>query len=104
MYKLRYLSQAKDDLLEIKRYIARESGSQRIAFQFTHKIREQCQRLAELPGHIGRPRPELREGLRSFTYGNYVIFIRYNDNTLEVITIIEGHRDVEALFERPTDD
>lgn len=99
MYKLYYLDQAKDDLLYIKRYIARESGNHDIALQYAQKIREQCRRLAELPGQMGRPRPELRDDLRSFAHGNYVIFFRYLANSLEIVTIIEGHRDIETLFE-----
>lgn len=74
MSQLRYLAQARDDLIHIKRYIARESGSQSTAIQYTEKIREQCRKLAELPGKMGRLRPELGKNLRSFPYGNYVIF------------------------------
>ena len=99
MPQLRYLAQARDDLIHIKRYLARESGSQSTAIQYTEKIREQCRKLAELPGKMGRLRPELRENLRSFPCGNYVIFFMYNDDYLEIITIIEGHRDIEAIFE-----
>ena len=99
MSQLRYLAQARDDLIHIKRYIARESGSQSTAVQFTEKIREQCRKLADLPGKMGRLRPELGENLRSFPYGNYVIFFMYNDDCLEIVTIIEGHRDIEAVFE-----
>ena len=99
MSQLRYLAQARDDLIHIKRYIARESGSQSTAVQFTEKIREQCRKLADLHGEMGRLRPELGENLRSFPYGNYVIFFMYNDDCLEIVTILEGHRDIEAIFE-----
>lgn len=99
MSQLRYLAQARDDLIHIKRYIARESGSQSTAVQFTEKIREQCRKLADLPGEMGRLRPELGKSLRSFPYGNYVIFFMYNDDCLEIVTILEGHRDIEAVFE-----
>ena len=99
MRKLYYLDQAKDDLIQIKRYIAKESGSQKLALEYTRKIRKQCRKLTGLPGEMGRLRPELREDIRSFPYGNYVIFFRYVGNSLEVVTIIEGHRDIEALFE-----
>ena len=100
MYKLRYLEQAKDDLVQIKRYIAKESGSTGLALNYTAKLREQCRKLAQVLGTIGTHRPELSEGVRSFPYGNYVIFFRYNEDFLEVVTIVEGHRDVEALFNR----
>ncbi len=99
MLKLRYLEQAKDDLIQIKRYIANESGSQEIGLQYTDKLREQCRKLARLPGKIGRPRTELMEGLRSFVHGNYVIFFMYNNDYLDIVTIIEGHRDIETMFD-----
>ena len=102
MSQLRYLAQAKDDLINIKRYIARESGSQSTAIQYTGKIQKQCRELADLPGKLGRPRPELRENLRSFPYENYVIFFMYNEDCLEIVTIIEGHRDIEARLVEQT--
>lgn len=102
MPQLRYLAQTKDDLISIKKYIAKESGSQSTAIQYTNKIREQCRKLADLPGKIGHLRPELREDLRSFPYGNYVIFFMYNDDYLDIVTIIEGHRDMENMFEKST--
>lgn len=60
---------------------------------------ERCTRLAALPGELGRPRPELREDLRSVAHGNYVIFFRYLDDAVEIVNVIEGHRDIERLFE-----
>ena len=99
MYKLRYLEQAKDDLVQIKRYIATQSGSQEVALQYTDKLRQQCRKLAQLSVQLGRPRPELMEGLRSFAYGAYVIFFIYNNDYLNILTIIEGHRNIEAVFE-----
>ncbi len=62
------------------------------------KLRQECQRLATLPGIIGRARPELAESVRSIPYGNYVILFRYNGPYLEIISIIKGHRDIEELF------
>jgi len=99
MLTLRYLAQAKDDLISIKRYLASESGDIEIALAFVNKLREQCRKLAELPGQLGRARPELYNNLRSFPFGNYVIFFMYNDDYLDIVTIIEGHRDIESMFE-----
>ena len=99
MAKLRYLAQARDDLIRIKRYIARESGSQQIALDYVQKLRQQCRKLADLPGQIGHPRPELKAGLRSFPHGNYVIFFMYDGDYFSIETIIEGHRDIDAMFE-----
>jgi plasmid stabilization system protein ParE len=98
MYQLRYLEQAKVDLIQIKRYIAKESGSNRVAVRYTEMLRQKCRRLAELPGTMGRARPELMEGIRSLPYGNYIILFRYRDSLVEIISIIEGHRDIEEMF------
>ena len=38
------------------------------------------------------------EGLRSIPHGNYVILFRYRDALVEIVSIIEGHRDIEELF------
>src|SRR5438270_7639161 len=98
MYHLRYLEQAKSDLLQIKRYIARESGSNALAARYMEKLRQECRKLADLPGTMGRARPELMEGVRSVPYGSYVILFRYNGSFVEIISIVEGHRDIEELF------
>ncbi len=98
MPELRYFEQAKNDLIQIKRYIARESGSNEIALRYMEKLRQECRELASLPGTMGRARPELGESIRSIPYGNYVILFRYNGPYLEIVSIIEGHRDIEELF------
>lgn len=98
MRRLVYLSAAKRDLLDILRYIAAESGSLGVARRFTTSLREQCTRLASLPGELGTPRPELRQDIRSFPRRNYVIFFRYAADRLEVVTIVEGHRDIHGWF------
>ena len=100
MYKLRYLSQARDDLISIKRYLTKESGSNNVALQYTEKLRNQCKKLSQLPGKIGQARPELYKEVRSFPYGNYIIFFRYNQDYLDIITIIERHRDVYNIFDK----
>jgi toxin ParE1/3/4 len=47
---------------------------------------------------MGRARDELRPGLRSHPYRSYVIFFRCVEDTLEIVNVIEGHRDIPALF------
>lgn len=75
-----------------------ESRSRRIADGFIEQLVARCESLAALPGTLGRDRPELKADIRSLAFGNYVIFFRYFDDVLEVLTIIEGHRDIDALF------
>jgi plasmid stabilization system protein ParE len=91
------LPSAKADLVDILEYITRESGSLIIGRRFVGALRLQCRELAALPGTLGRARPELRPDIRSFTFRGYVILFRYVDDVFEVVNIIEGHRDIEAL-------
>jgi toxin ParE1/3/4 len=98
--RLVYLVAAERDLRSIARYIARESGNRTIARNFTARLRQQCEKLASLPGTLGRARPELRQDIRSFAFGNYLIFFRYADDTFEVVNVLEGHRDIGAFFSR----
>ncbi len=98
MARLRYSAAAKDDIASIAEYIARESANRSIAERFAGELRGKCRDLAASPIQMGRPRTELRRDLRSHPYKNYVIFFRYLGDVLEIVHIIEGHRDIEALF------
>ena len=81
------------------------------AARFPRDIRRRCARERKrgrccrvrrtLPGTLGRARPELGQGLRGFAIRGYIIFFRDEANTLVFINIVEGHRDMHALF---TDD
>ena len=47
---------------------------------------------------MGRAWPELRRGIRSLSFKNYVIFFRYKDGDLEIVNVLEGHRDIDSYF------
>jgi toxin ParE1/3/4 len=96
--RLRILPSAKADLVEILEYVTRQSHSSAVGRRFVAALRDQCRHLAELPGTLGRPRPELRPDIRSFPFRGYVIFFRYVDHVLEVVNILEGHRDIDDHF------
>mgnify|MGYP001766919434 CR=1 FL=1 len=98
MPRLRWLRSAEADLLDILEWVTRESGSLALGRRFVADLREKCRHLASLPGTIGRPRPELRDDIRSFPFRGYVIFFRYVDDRFEVVDILEGHRDVDHHF------
>jgi plasmid stabilization system protein ParE len=93
------LDTALADLKELQRYIATESGNRTVGKLFATKIMDQCEKMASLSTSIGRPRPELRADMRSFPFKGYIIFFRYQNDRLEVVNILEGHRDIEAYFQ-----
>lgn len=101
--RLIYRTAALRDLAEIGDYIERESSSREVADTFIEKITDYCEKLAALPGLLGRARLELRPQYRSTTFGSYVIFLRYADegaprSHLYVMNVIHGARDIDAYF------
>ena len=98
MRRLVYLDSALDDLDSIMEYIATESRSLEIGLRLTDALRAQCATLARLPGTLGRPRPELQPGIRSFPIQGHVIFFRYEAEALHIINILHGHRDIDGFF------
>ncbi len=98
MPRLVYLASARRDFAAILEYITRQSGSLAVGQGFVEAVRQQCRKLASLPGTLGRARPQLRHDIRSFAFRNYVIFFRYKNDTFEVVNVIEGHRDLVAYF------
>jgi toxin ParE1/3/4 len=53
-----------------------------------------------LAGHpnLGRSRDELEEGIRSFPVGKYVIFYRVIPAGVEIVRVLHGSRDLNAIF------
>ena len=98
MPRLIYLASAQRDLVSIFEHITRESGSVAVGRRFVGQLRQQCAKLASLPGTLGRARPELRPDIRSAPYKGYVIFFRYERGRFEVVNVLEGHRDIERYF------
>ncbi|BCH18497.1 MAG: type II toxin-antitoxin system RelE/ParE family toxin [Mesorhizobium sp.] len=98
MPRLRMLPSVQTDLVNIFEYVARESGSLVLGRRFVNALRQKCRDLASLQATIGRARPDLRPDIRSFAFRGYVIFFRYDGDCFEVANIIEGHRDIGALW------
>ncbi|KQT53882.1 MULTISPECIES: type II toxin-antitoxin system RelE/ParE family toxin [unclassified Aureimonas] len=99
MRRLLYTKEAQADLVSILTHVARTSGSVETGRRVVDRIRTKCRKFASLPGMMGRTRPEIRPDLRSVAIGRYVVFMRYHDRErLEIVAIVEGHRDIDAYF------
>jgi toxin ParE1/3/4 len=97
-------TRAKQDIRDIARYIAMKSGSAYPGRQFARQIKEKCEHLAGLSSKMGRSRDELGEGLRGYSYGNYILILRYDAGTVEIVSVIEGHQDYEKSFAQDEQD
>lgn len=86
---------AETDLDDIWWYIAQDNPE--AADQLLDRIEERCQALVRFP-EMGVNRDELVPGLRSFPIGNYLIFYLINEHEIEIVRVLPGMRDINALF------
>jgi len=95
----RLAPQARADLSNIWTYIVRESGNVAAADGVVDAIAERFFLLSRYP-RIGRPRDDLRPGLRSFAVGQYVIVYTVEDEDVEILHVFHGRQDIEGQLGR----
>jgi plasmid stabilization system protein ParE len=87
---------AEQDLETIGDWIARENPAR--ALTLVGELREPCRTLRDMPlGYAPVPRYE-DTGVRRRVYGNYLIFYRVLGGVIEVLHILHGARDFEAIL------
>lgn len=67
------------------------------ADEVVYAIQRAASRLVDFP-QIGRLRPELAEGIRSWRTGPYLIFYRVRPKQIQVVRILHGRRDLASEF------
>ena len=95
MAAFRFSRAAQADVTSIVTYIAKDS--RRAAAGMLDRFEQQARKLAAAPG-IGRSRAELRPRLRSAVGGSYVIFYRTVTDGFEIVRVLHGRRDIEAIM------
>jgi toxin ParE1/3/4 len=86
---------SEQDLIDIWHWIAFENPS--AADRLLDSISDRILQLAEFP-NLGRSRADILPDMRSLTIGNYLILYRFAENTVTVVRIVHGARDLSALF------
>jgi toxin ParE1/3/4 len=86
---------AEEDLQEIWLYIATDNvdAADRVLDDLASKLSN----LAEHP-QIGAPRPDIAQDLRLLPIGNYLVLYRIRDNTVDVVRIVRGGRNLIDLL------
>jgi toxin ParE1/3/4 len=87
--------EASQDLEEISAYYAIqniEAGEKLIG-----ELENKCKYLVKFP-NIGRSHGTIRPDLRGISCSGYIIFYRVGETTVEILRIVYGSRDLEALF------
>lgn len=95
--KVRFRSQALDDLREIFRFVLSLSQSPETARRYVGRIRDRCETIGDAP-HGGAPREELAPGLRMVSFEHSVIILyKVEDGTVLITNIFYGRRDYPVL-------
>ena len=97
MKSCRLSSEANLDVEEIAKYIFDLNPV--AAHKFLDNLEETCELLAEFP-LIGRQRPEIGAGIRSFPIGNYLVLYVPVGEVVEVSRVVYGGRDLPNLSKR----
>lgn len=89
---------AEEDIAAALEYLDRFSAP--AAEELAEEIDRRCHLLAAQP-LVGRPRDDLRPGIRSSVVGRYVLFYRVTDTRIEVVRFLHGSRDIDGEFTVP---
>jgi len=86
---------AETDILEIWDYIADDNLA--AADRWVDQLDAQFRVLATQP-MMGRARNELAPGVRSLPVGRYLVFYVPLDDGIDVVRVLHGARDIDAVF------
>jgi toxin ParE1/3/4 len=91
--------EAEQDLDQIEEYIGRDNPV--AALKYIQRLTDRFEQLAVYPG-VGRARPEYGQGVRSVAEDDYVIIYRPKEDTLQILRVMHGRRDIKnALRSAP---
>jgi toxin ParE1/3/4 len=93
--KLRISEPAREDLLEIWQHVA--ANNPEAAERWMRSLKETFEKLVDFPS-LGRERPELAIGIRSFPVGKYVVLYQPADEVLEIVRVRHGATRLDDLF------
>ena len=97
--RLRIAPTAEADLDEIWLYLARETGNLVFATEIVESITDKFGQIAKFP-FMGRSRKvDLGSDKRSFPVGDHIIFYRVRQSEIQIMRILHGSRNAEAILE-----
>ena len=96
----RVAQRAEADLDDIWLYVAKESSSIEIANRLIDTLTDRFFTLARFP-YMGRSHEEdFGSGYRSLPVGEYVIVYYVENESVLVLRVVHGRRQLEALFDQ----
>jgi toxin ParE1/3/4 len=90
----RLIRAARRDLVDVWAYIAKDSPLN--VDRFLDLIFKRVAMLGSNP-YAGRNRDEVKQGLRSFPVGEYLILYIIGKSKVEIVRVVHGRRDLSVL-------
>ena len=84
------------DLLQIGRAIATDNPQR--AETFVSEIYDRCRRLGAMPRAFPLLPNWEERGIRRRPFGDYLIFYRINKDQVDILHVLHGARDFEAIL------
>ncbi len=99
-YNIQYLKESKEDLLGIKQYIKYDLQKPEISQKLISKIRNEINNLKYNPKIYEVIDDELlnKIGIRKLTVDNYIIFYRVKNDSIDIVRIMYGIRNLIKLL------
>jgi toxin ParE1/3/4 len=88
---LRISAQAQRDLEQIWAYSVANWGEEQ-AVQYVAQVRAALELLRTNPG-LARSAEDIRPGLRKFTVGSHVLYVRLGDRFVRLVRVLHGRMD-----------
>ena len=102
MYKLEYLPLARQDMLDISRYISRELCNPEAAWKLAEEMVEAADELRDFPysNAVYVPIRQLRYEYRKLHVKNYIMFYRVDEaaRKITIARVVYARRDYEKLL------
>jgi toxin ParE1/3/4 len=89
------------DLEAIADYLAEQADLNQ-SDRFLRQADQKFSRIAKFP-NIGKSRPEVFPGLRSLPLDSYLVLYTVFEEYVEILRVVSGYRDLQALFAEPED-
>jgi toxin ParE1/3/4 len=94
--RIRRFPQAIRDADEILAYVAPDNAA--AAERLAERLARATDRLADFP-ESGAPHPEIDIGVRGIVVGRYLILYRVGPDSVDILRVVHGARDLAALLD-----
>lgn len=91
-----YASAARLDLLEIAAWIAEDNPVR--AESFAEELIQACDKLADMPHRFQLVPGHEESGIRRRPWGNYLMYYRVGDDSVQILHVLHGARDYEKIL------